>query len=84
MYDIVFTKQAHGSFQSIPHKIALRIRSKLEQLAADPYTRNPNVTKLQDRAGYRLRVGEYDVVQMDGRQTIIIELSASRRFPVPD
>jgi len=83
VYDIVFTKQAHRSFQRIPHKIALRIRSKLEQLAADPYTQNQNVTKLQDRAGYRLRVGDWRVIyEIRTKQLIVLVLKIAHRGEV--
>jgi len=62
MYHIVFTKQAHRALRKMPRNVANRIRRKLDELAADPYRSNNNVTKLQERPGYRLRVGDWRVI----------------------
>jgi len=61
-YDIAFTKQAAKTLQKIPADIARSIRIKLEQIANDPFASHPNVTKLQNREGYRLRVGDWRVI----------------------
>ena len=39
-----------------------RIVAKIRQVAADPYSPNRNVTKLQGRDGYRLRVGDWRII----------------------
>lgn len=62
MYKIVFTKNAYKSFRRIPKNVVDRIRKKLDQIAKDPYTKRSNVTKLQNRQGYRLRVGDWRVI----------------------
>ena len=62
MYKILFTKQAYKSLRRIPSDIVGRIRERLGQIAKDPYAQNPNVTKLQNRPGYRLRVGDWRVI----------------------
>lgn len=62
MYKIVFTKNAYKSFRRIPKNVVDRIRKKLDQIAKDPYTKRSNVTKLQNRSGYRLRVGDWRVI----------------------
>ncbi len=62
MYKIVFTKNAYKSFRRIPENVVDRIRKKLDQIAKDPYTKRSNVTKLQNRQGYRLRVGDWRVI----------------------
>ncbi|MCM2357171.1 MAG: type II toxin-antitoxin system RelE/ParE family toxin [Geobacteraceae bacterium] len=46
----------------MPRPTAILIRDKLRQLAVDPYATNNNVTKLQGREGYRLRVGDWRVI----------------------
>ena len=61
-YDIAFTKQAAKTLQKIPADIARSIRIKLEQIANDPFASHPKVTKLQNREGYRLRVGDWRVI----------------------
>ena len=62
MYKIVFTKNAYKSFRRIPKNVVDLIRKKLDQIAKDPYTKRSNVTKLQNRQGYRLRVGDWRVI----------------------
>lgn len=39
-----------------------RIVEKIKEVAADPYGRHNNVTKLQGREGYRLRIGDWRVI----------------------
>jgi mRNA interferase RelE/StbE len=39
-----------------------RIVGKIKEIAADPYARYNNVTKLQGRDGYRLRIGDWRVI----------------------
>ena len=62
MYKIVFSKQVYKSLRRIPRDVVDRIRKRLDQIAEDPYAQYANVTKLQNRAGYRLRVGDWRVI----------------------
>ncbi len=39
-----------------------RVVAKVKEVAADPYGPHNNVTKLQGRAGYRLRIGDWRVI----------------------
>ena len=39
-----------------------RIRGKIAEIATSPYDTHNNVTKLQGRNGYRLRVGDWRVL----------------------
>lgn len=39
-----------------------RIREKIKNVAADPYEQHNNVTKLQGREGFRLRIGRWRVM----------------------
>lgn len=62
MRRIVYSRLALKQLKAIPQAIATRIRSKIEQYAADPTSLAGNVCKLQGREGYRLRVGDYRVI----------------------
>ena len=56
------------------------IREKLDQLAQDPYARNPNLTKLQGRAGYRLRVGDWRIIyELEDDRLVILVLKVAPR-----
>jgi mRNA interferase RelE/StbE len=67
----------------MPRKLAQRLRDKLEHLAKDPYALNPNVTKLQDRPGYRLRVGDWRVIyEIQGQELVILVLKVAPRGEV--
>jgi mRNA interferase RelE/StbE len=81
MYQLLFTKQADRALRKMPRDIARLIREKLNQLAQDPYAQNPNLTKLQGRPGYRLRVGAWRVIYdiEDNRLVIMVLKIALRR-----
>jgi mRNA interferase RelE/StbE len=83
VYKIVFTKQAVKSLQRIPRNITDLIREKLAQLAADPFAKHLNVTKLQNRPGYRLRVGDWRVIyEIQKEQLVVMVLKVSPRGEV--
>ena len=80
MYEIFFTKQADRALRKMSRKTARLIREKLDQLAQDPYARNPNVTKLQGRPGYRLRVGDWRVIyELEDDRLVITVLKVAPR-----
>ncbi len=80
MYHILFTKQADKALRKMPRNTAQLIRGKLDQLAEDPFARNPNVTRLQGRLGYRLRVGNWRVIyELEEDQLIILVLRIAPR-----
>lgn len=62
MYQLTYLKRAERALLDMPRPTAILIRDKLRQLAVDPYATNNNVTKLQGREGYRLRVGDWRVI----------------------
>ena len=64
----------------MPRNTAQLIRQKLELLALDPFAPNPNVTRLQGRPGYRLRVGDWRIIYdvEDGRLIILVLRIAPR------
>jgi mRNA interferase RelE/StbE len=83
MYRVTYTKQAERSLLKIPRNLALRLREKLAQIALDPYGQHNNVTKLQNRDGYRLRVGDWRVIyEIHDGELIILVLKIAPRGSV--
>ena len=80
MYEILFTKQADRALRKMSRNTARLVREKLDQLAQDPYARNPNVTRLQGRPGYRLRVGDWRVIyELEDDRLVIMVLKVAPR-----
>jgi mRNA interferase RelE/StbE len=80
MHYIVFTKQADKALRKMSRNTAQLIREKLSHLADDPYVRNPNITSLPGRPGYRLRVGDWRVVyEVQDDQLIVLVLKIAPR-----
>ncbi|NMC54838.1 MAG: type II toxin-antitoxin system RelE/ParE family toxin [Chloroflexi bacterium] len=83
MYKIAYTTQAAKTLLKMPKNTALVIREKLEQLAQDPYAPHPNAKKLQERPGYRLRVGDWRIIyEINNEEVIIIVLKIAPRGEV--
>ena len=77
MYKIVFTNRALKALRRMPGDIVQRIRERLDRIAIDPYAHYASVTKLQNRPGYRLRVGEWRVIyEIEGTELVILVLRA--------
>ena len=72
MYKIVFTKQVYKSLRRIPGDVVNRMRKRLDQIAEDPYAQYANVSKLQNRPGYRFRVGDWRVIYAVQEEELII------------
>jgi len=83
MYQLFFTRQALKTLRKLPRNTADRIREKLLHLAKAPYARNANVTKLQNRSGYRLRIGDWRVIyEIEDEQLRILVLKIGPRGEV--
>jgi mRNA interferase RelE/StbE len=83
MYSVVFTKRAYKSLRRMPGNTVRLIRDRLEQIAVAPYKRHNNVTKLQGRPGYRLRVGDWRVIyEVQDDKLIILVLKVGPRGDV--
>jgi mRNA interferase RelE/StbE len=75
MKKIVYSKSAVKTLLRIPVSVAKRIRSRIEQYAVDPASPAMNVTKLQGRNGYSLRVGDWRIIfDEDGNVISVIEI----------
>jgi mRNA interferase RelE/StbE len=72
MHKLFFTKEAQKTLLRLPKNTSTLIRQKLEQLASDPYAPNLNALKLQNRSGYRLRVGDWRVIYEINNDVLVI------------
>ena len=62
VYAIITTTSFAKSLSRLPVNWQRRIVGKVKEIATDPYGRHNNVTKLQGRDGYRLRIGDWRVI----------------------
>ena len=62
VYRIATTKSFDKALSKLPLNGQQRILAKIKEVAVDPYAANNNLTKLQGREGYRLRVGDWRVI----------------------
>ncbi len=62
MYKVVTTKSFAKELSRLPVNWQKRIVEEIKEVAADPYGRHSNVTRLQGRDGYRLRVGDWRII----------------------
>jgi mRNA interferase RelE/StbE len=80
MWQITYHRSAVRSLGRMPRNMALRLRNRIEQLAQNPYAPDSNVTKLQGRDGYRLRVGDWRVIyDLHDEQRLIVILAIGPR-----
>lgn len=75
---INYTKEARRTLSRIPVNERRRILLKIEQYAEDPRSQANNVVKLQDRAGYRLRIGDWRVIFDEFDNILEVEKIGSR------
>jgi mRNA interferase RelE/StbE len=62
VYKVVTAKSFDRDLLRLPMNWQRRIIRKVQEVASDPYAKHNNVTKLQGRKGYRLRVGDWRVI----------------------
>ncbi len=80
MYEILFTRQANRALRKMSRHTARLIREKLDQLAQDPYARNPNVAKLQGRARLPVAGGDWRVIyELEDQRLVIMGLKVASR-----
>jgi mRNA interferase RelE/StbE len=73
VWKIVLSHDAAKSLLRMPRQQALRVRTKLDELARDPYG-TPGVRKLTAHPGFRLRVGDWRVIYLLDRDRIVIQV----------
>ncbi|MCL6706932.1 type II toxin-antitoxin system RelE/ParE family toxin [Pseudomonas sp. R2.Fl] len=77
MRQVIYSTQAQRKLARIPTNAAKRIRSKMEQYAADPRSQANNVKKLQGLNYFRLRVGDWRVIfREDGVIVDVVRIAA--------
>lgn len=80
MYGIRFTKQADRAIRKLPRQTARLLSEKLDQIAADPYAKIGNVTRLRNRQGYRLRVGKWRLIyEIQNDELVILVIKIATR-----
>jgi mRNA interferase RelE/StbE len=62
VYRVVTSKSFDKALAKLTANWQKRIVTKIREIAVDPYAPNNNLTKLQGRDGYRLRVGDWRVI----------------------
>lgn len=72
MYKIVEKATAQKALRKMQPECAKRIRAKIRLIAENPYGNHSQVTKLQGREGYRLRVGDYRVLYLIQNDKLVI------------
>lgn len=72
LYAISFTSAAKRALRKISPDNRHRLIEAIERLAAEP--RPSGCTKLTDRSGYRIRIGNFRVIYMvdDGKLTVLV------------
>lgn len=73
MWRLELSREAIKALLRMPKDQALRIRARLNDLARDPY-KAPNVKKLTEHPGFRLRVGDWRVVYLLDQDRIVIQV----------
>lgn len=73
MWSIEFSRDAVKALARMPRDQAVRIRRKIDELARDP-ANAPNVKKLTEHPGYRLRVGDWRVVYLLVDDRLVVQV----------
>lgn len=73
MWSVEFSRDAVKALMRMPRDQALRIRRKIDELARDPYNA-PNVKKLTEHPGFRLRVGDWRIVYLLIEERVVIHV----------
>jgi mRNA interferase RelE/StbE len=80
MYRIVTSKSFDKGLSKLPANWQKRIAAKIKEVAADPYAPNNNLTKLQGRDGYRLRIGDWRVIyKLDDDRLVMLVVEVGSR-----
>ena len=74
MYAVEYSRDALRSLTRMPRNMRDLVREKVEAVSANPHGRHPNVTRLQGRPEFRLRVQDWRVIYrvMDDRIVLLV------------
>jgi mRNA interferase RelE/StbE len=80
MYRVVTTKFFDKALARLSLNWQKRIVAKIKEVAVDPYAPNNNLTKLQGRDGFRLRVGDWRVIyELQDKRLVMLVLDMGPR-----
>jgi mRNA interferase RelE/StbE len=75
MPEIRYTREAQRTLARIPTNTQRLIDEKIEQYARDPGSLSRNLSRLQGRPGFRLRVGDWRIIfDQDGNILTILDI----------
>jgi mRNA interferase RelE/StbE len=72
MWTVTYSAEALKALVRMDPSVARRLRAKIMALATDPLAPNNNVKKLRGLEGYRLRIGDWRVVDTLERGTLTV------------
>ena len=82
-YRVEFLPKAEKQLEKLDRQVAARLVTAAEKLADNP--RPAGCKKLQGRAGYRIRVGDYRVIyEVNDSAVVVIVLELGHRREVYD
>jgi mRNA interferase RelE/StbE len=77
-FKVTIKKRAEKEIEAMPLKLQARVRGAIDLLAVNPFP--PKAIKLQGRAGYRIKTGDYRILyNVDGDQLLILVLRVGHR-----
>ena len=76
MKQVGYRPAARKALRKMPRNTALRIMAKIELYAADPTAQANNIKALQGRDGFRLRVGDWRIILLDGVVLDVLNIAA--------
>ncbi len=80
MYRVVTAKAFDRALAKLPANWQKRIVAKVEEVAMSPYAPNNNLTKLQGRSGYGLRVGDWRIIyELEDERLVMLVLEVGPR-----
>ena len=62
MYTVITTRSFNKAIAKLPTNWQKRTVAKIKEVAVNPHAPSNNLTKLQGREAYRLRVGDWRVI----------------------
>lgn len=80
MYQVVYSKAAQKVFRKLQPKLQKRIEEKVAMVAQDPYGNHNEVSRLQGRHDYRLRIGDWRVIyRLEDERLILVAFDIQPR-----